>query len=92
MPEPEVKAGELDKTEKVLDVFLPSGDEAAEVVHPGHASGQSEISRASTSAIGPGLHRFMRPPAYGFAGGGCGFGIRNVHARPYTKVFPTKLE
>lgn len=35
MPEQEVKASELNKTEEVLDVVLPSGDEAAEVVHPG---------------------------------------------------------
>lgn len=35
MPEQEVKAGELNKAEEVLDVVLPSGDEAAEVVHPG---------------------------------------------------------
>ncbi len=25
-------------------------------------------------------------------GGGAGFGIFNVHARPYTNVFPTKAE
>jgi len=34
MPEQDVKAGELNKAEEVLDVVLPSGDEAAEVVHP----------------------------------------------------------
>jgi hypothetical protein len=32
MPEQEVKAGELNKAEEVLDVVLPSGDESAEVV------------------------------------------------------------
>ena len=35
MPEQEVKAGELDKPEKVLDVVFPARDQAAEVVHPG---------------------------------------------------------
>lgn len=30
-----MKRGELNKAEEVLDVILPSGDEAAEVVHPG---------------------------------------------------------
>ena len=30
-----MKAGELDKAEKVLNVVLPPSDEAAEVVHPG---------------------------------------------------------
>ena len=34
MPEQDVKAGELNKAEEVLDVIFPSGDEAAEVVHP----------------------------------------------------------
>jgi len=34
MPEQDVKAGELNKAEEVLDVVLPSGDKAAEVVHP----------------------------------------------------------
>ena len=35
MSEQEVKAGELNKAEEVLDVVLPASDEAAEVVHPG---------------------------------------------------------
>jgi hypothetical protein len=35
MPEQDVKAGELNKAEEVLDGVLPSGDEAAEVMHPG---------------------------------------------------------
>jgi hypothetical protein len=34
MPEQDVKAGELNKAKEVFDVVLPSGDEAAEVVHP----------------------------------------------------------
>jgi hypothetical protein len=34
MPEQEAKAGQLNKAED-LDVVLPSGDEAAELVHPG---------------------------------------------------------
>ena len=34
MPEQKVKTGELNKAEEVLDVVLPSGDEAAEVVYP----------------------------------------------------------
>ena len=34
MPEQDVKAGELNKAKEVVDVVLPSGDEAAEVVHP----------------------------------------------------------
>ena len=29
-----MKAGKLDEAEEVLDVVFPSGDEAAEVVHP----------------------------------------------------------
>jgi hypothetical protein len=35
MPEQDVKAGELNKAVEVLDVVLPSGDEAGEVMHPG---------------------------------------------------------
>jgi hypothetical protein len=35
MPEQEVETGELNKAEEVLDVILPAGDEAAEVVYPG---------------------------------------------------------
>lgn len=34
MSEQHVKAGEVDEAKKVLDVVLPSGDEAAEAVHP----------------------------------------------------------
>jgi hypothetical protein len=34
MPKQEVEAGEADEAEEVLDVVLPSGNEAAEVVHP----------------------------------------------------------
>jgi hypothetical protein len=33
MPKQEVEAGEADEAEEVLDVVLPSGNEAAEVVH-----------------------------------------------------------
>jgi hypothetical protein len=35
MPEQQVKAAELHEAEEILDVVLPSGDEAAEGVHPG---------------------------------------------------------
>jgi hypothetical protein len=35
MSEQQVKAGDLRKAEEVLDVVFPSGDEAAEAVHPG---------------------------------------------------------
>ena len=35
MSDQEVQAGEVDEAEKVLDVVFPSGDESAEVVHPG---------------------------------------------------------
>ena len=35
MPEQDVKACEVNKAEEVLDVVFPSGDESAEVVHPG---------------------------------------------------------
>src|SRR5450755_4858111 len=35
MPEQHLQAGEVDEAEKVLDVVFPSGDESAEVVHPG---------------------------------------------------------
>ena|SRR5271157_1079084 len=34
MPEQEAKTGEMDEAEEVLDVVLPTSDEAAEVVHP----------------------------------------------------------
>jgi hypothetical protein len=34
MPEQDVKAGELNKAKEVFDVVPPSGEEAAEVVHP----------------------------------------------------------
>ena len=34
MSEQHVKAGKVDKAEKILDVVLPSGDEASETVHP----------------------------------------------------------
>ena len=33
-----MEAGKLDEAEEVLDVVFPSGDEAAEVVHPGKES------------------------------------------------------
>jgi hypothetical protein len=33
-----VETGRLDEAEEVLDVVFPSGDEAAEVVHPGKES------------------------------------------------------
>ena len=47
MPEQDVKAGELNKAEEVLDVVFPSGDEAAEVVHPriGTFGDQQSVSR-----------------------------------------------
>src|SRR5450755_3071008 len=35
MPEQHLQAGEVDEAEEVLDVIFPSGDESAEVVHPG---------------------------------------------------------
>jgi len=35
MPGQDVKAGEVDEAEEVLDVVFPSGNESAEVVHPG---------------------------------------------------------
>src|ERR1035437_1806219 len=35
MSEEHVEAGEVDEAEEVLDVVFPSGDESAEVVHPG---------------------------------------------------------
>ena len=38
MSEQQVKAGKVDEAEEVLDVVFPSGDEAAEVVHPGKES------------------------------------------------------
>lgn len=34
MSEQNVQAGEVNEAEEVLDVVLPSGDEAAEAVHP----------------------------------------------------------
>ena len=35
MPEQQVKAGQADEAEEILDVVFPSSDETAEVVHPG---------------------------------------------------------
>lgn len=37
-PEEQVKAGEVDEAEEVLDMVFPSSDESAEVVHPGKQS------------------------------------------------------
>jgi hypothetical protein len=34
MSKQQVKAGEMDEAEEVLDVVFPSSNEAAEVVHP----------------------------------------------------------
>src|SRR5579864_2132347 len=34
MPQHHVQAGEVDEAEEILDMVLPSGDEAAEVMHP----------------------------------------------------------
>jgi len=39
MPEQDVNAGELNKAREVLDLVLPSGDGAAEVVHPCEETG-----------------------------------------------------
>jgi hypothetical protein len=38
MPKEQVKAAKLDEAEEVLDVVLPSGDEAAKGVHPSEES------------------------------------------------------
>lgn len=38
MSEQHVETGKMDEAEEVLDVVFPSGDEAAEVVHPGEES------------------------------------------------------
>jgi len=50
-----VKAGELNKAEKVLDAVLPSGDEAAEVVHsseePLHSSAPTIAALASVLSL-----------------------------------------
>ena len=35
MPEQQLQTGQVHKTKEVLDVVFPSGDQAAEVVHPG---------------------------------------------------------
>jgi hypothetical protein len=35
MPEQQLQTGQMHKTKEVLDVVFPSGDRAAEVVHPG---------------------------------------------------------
>jgi hypothetical protein len=34
MPEQHLQAGEVDEAEEILDMVFPSGDEAAEVMHP----------------------------------------------------------
>ena len=63
MLEEHLQAGEVDEAEKVLDVVFPSGNEAAEVVHPGKetlhlpsslvASQRTSILRlAAATAIG----------------------------------------
>lgn len=38
MPEHQVEAGKVDEAEEVLDVVLPTGNEASEVMHPGKQS------------------------------------------------------
>lgn len=35
MPEHHIEAGEMEEAEKVFGVVFPSGDESAEVMHPG---------------------------------------------------------
>src|SRR5277367_6677325 len=63
MSEEHLQAGEVDEAEEVLDVVFPSGDEAAEVVHPGKqsfyfpatavaAQGASVLRLAATAAVG----------------------------------------
>ena len=49
MPEHHLQTGEMYEAEEVLDVVFPSGDEAAEIVHPG----KQPLS-------GKGLARYLR--------------------------------
>jgi len=54
MPEQDVKAGELNKAEEVLGVVLPSGDKAAEVVHPsGRAVPLSSADDCGVACVRP---------------------------------------
>ena len=55
MPEQHLQAGEVDEAEEVLDVVFPSGDESAEVVHPGE-----EPFHLPTSLVAPQLASVLR--------------------------------
>jgi hypothetical protein len=55
MLEEQLEAGEVDEAEKVLDVVFPSGDEPAEVMHPG-----KESLYLPTSSIAPQLASILR--------------------------------
>ena len=63
MPEEHLQAGEVDEAEEVLDVVFPSGDESAEVVHPG-----KQPFHFPTFFVAPQLSSilgFAAPPAIG---------------------------
>src|SRR5271165_9683 len=63
MPEQHLQAGEVDEAEEVLDVVLPTSDEAAEVVHPGE-----KPLHFPTFFVAPQLSSvlgFAAPPAIG---------------------------
>ena len=58
-----MKAGEVDEAEEVFDVVLPSGDEAAEVVHPGEQA--LDLPAAAIAAQLAPVLRFSPPPPVG---------------------------
>src|SRR5271157_4781581 len=63
MSDQHLEAGEVDEAEEVLDVVLPTSDEAAEVVHPGE-----QAFYFPTSAVAPQLTSVLglaAPPAIG---------------------------
>ena len=51
-----MKAGKVDEAEEVLDVVFPSGDEAAEAVHPGE-----EPLHLPSSSVAAELTSILRP-------------------------------
>src|SRR5208283_3584268 len=55
MPEQQVEAGEMHEAEEVLDMVLPSGDQAPEGVHPGQ-----ESFHLPTSAVAAQLTAILR--------------------------------
>jgi hypothetical protein len=63
MPEQQVKAAELHEAKEVLDVVFPSGDEAAEAVHPGEEPLYFPASAVATQF--PSILSLAAPPTVG---------------------------